>query len=127
MFKWLRERRKQQLIELQEEIEAEKNKNNPEQAEEEFLAEAASALDSESGKNSKDPWVTIVGDAIGEEGLQLSLDWNDAFIKFLRANGVEGSDETQIVQKWLAMIAKQQADRLSEEHLELEGKTSEFE
>lgn len=125
MLNWFRERRKRQLIELQEEIEAEKKKNNPE--EEEFLAEAASALDAETGKNSKEPWVTIVGDAIGEEGLQLSLDWNDAFIKFLRANGVEGSDETQIVQKWLAMIAKQQADRLSEEHLELEGKMSEFE
>lgn len=128
MFDWWRKRQLQKLIELQEEIEAAKNKNQPEALvvdEEKFLGD--SAIDSESGKDSDDPWVTIVGDAVGEEGLQLSLDWNDAFIEFLKAGGVTGSDDTQIVQKWLAMIAKQQAERLSEERLEIEGKTNEFE
>ena len=116
LLKWWKERKKRALIKLQEEIDRDKG-----------MVAAALAIDNPEGKDSDKPWVSIIGDNIGEEGLQLSLDWNNAFIDYLKASGIEGVDETQIVQKWLAMIAQQQADRLSEEHLELENKTSEFE
>jgi len=118
MFNWLRERKKRQLIDLQEEIRLEEELRLEEGVEE--------AKNNSEGKDSDKPWVNIVGDAVGEEGLQISLDWNDAFIEYLKANGIVGKDETQIVQYWLAMIAQQQADRLSEEHLELENKVTEF-
>ena len=109
--KWRLERRAAAATELQE-----------------FMAaQAVGAQDNAEGKNSEEPWVTIVGDAVGEEGIQLSLDWNDAFIKFLKAAGIDGTDDTAIVQKWLAMVAKEQADRLGEARLELEGKVNEFE
>lgn len=116
MMNWWKERQKRKLLELQEEIRLD---------EEAQLGEEAKQ--NKEGKDSDKPWVTVVGDAVGEEGLQVSLDWNDAFIEYLKANGIEGKDDTQIVQYWLAMIAKQQADRLSEERLELEGKVSDFE
>ena len=112
MFKWLKERKKKQLIELQKEIDRD--------------ARAYSKMH-RGEKGGDKPWVTIIGDTVSEEGLQLALDWNDPFIKYLEANGIEGTDDTQKVQRWLAMIAKQTADRLGEEHLELEGKTTEFE
>lgn len=112
MFKWLRERKKRQLKALQAEI---------------LQEESEKALDNPEGKQSDQPWVTIVGDTVSEEGIQLSLDWNDAFIKFLKAQGVTGTDDTQIVQKWLAMIAQQQAEMLGQNRLDLEGKTNEYE
>ena len=82
--------------------------------------------EAEKYKNSKEPWVTIIGDTISEDGIQLALDWNDAFVKYLRTQGVTGADETQIVQHWLAMISKQTADKLGQHYNDLEGKMSEY-
>jgi len=78
-------------------------------------------------RDSKDPWVTIIGDTVTEEGIQIALDWNDAFVKYLRAQGVTGADETQVVQHWLAMISKQASEKLSQHFNDTEGKLSQYE
>lgn len=114
MFKWYREWKKRELLKLQEELKAEEETKRPQFNR--IVSEEA-----EKYRDSKEPWVTIVGETVTEDGIQLSLDWNAAFVNFLRAQGIAGTDETQVVQKWLAMIAKQTADNLGE------GKLSEFE
>ena len=69
----------------------------------------------------------MVGESVTADGIKLELDWNDAFVKFLKAQGVDGKDDTQIVQHWLAMIAQQTSEKLSaQRYEELEGK-SEYE
>ncbi len=77
-------------------------------------------------RDSKDPWVTIIGDTISEDGIQIALDWNDAFVKYLKAQGVTGTDETEVVQHWLAMISKQASEKLSQHFNDTEGKISQY-
>ena len=56
-------------------------------------------------KNSNVPWVELKGDDIDlNKGISLQLDWNDAFIEYLKENGITGKSEDAIVQKWLALL-----------------------
>ena len=124
MFTWYRKWKLRQLQQLQEELEAEAR------AKEEAGRPQISRLISEEAdkyRDSKEPWVTIVGESVTKDGLKLELDWNDAFVKFLKAQGVVGNDDTQIVQKWLAMIAYQTSDSLGQNRAEIEGKISDYE
>lgn len=51
------------------------------------------------------PWVEIKSESYDQvKGIQIALDWNEAFIMYLKENGVEGKTEDGIVQKWLAML-----------------------
>lgn len=102
-----------------------KNELEEEEANQPTLQRVLSA-ESEKYRDSKEPWVTIIGDTISDEGIQIALDWNDAFISYLKAEGVAGADETQIVQRWLAMIAKQTSDKLHHQFVDAEGNISEF-
>lgn len=58
-------------------------------------------------KDSDEPWVDLKGYKETEHGVKISLDWNDAFVEHLRAEGLTGVDEDQIVHKWLAMLMQQ--------------------
>lgn len=65
-------------------------------------------------KNSKLPWVKIVGESVDpEKGIRIELDWNEAFIKYLRKNGYNGSDEEAVVGKWLAHMYKHVSDKMT--------------
>lgn len=57
-------------------------------------------------KDSDEPWVDLKGYTETEHGLRISIDWNDAFIDHLRAEGMNGTDEDQVVHTWLAMLMK---------------------
>jgi hypothetical protein len=66
-------------------------------------------------KSSKEPWVSIVGESIDpEKGIKLELDWNDAFIKYLKANGYTGASEEMIVGKWMVDMHRHLAGKLNE-------------
>jgi len=119
MFKWYRDWQREQLLKLQEEIDAEKEAGKPQ-------LQRVMSEESEKFKDSDEPWVTIIGDTISEEGIQLALDWNFAFVQYLKSEGVTGADDTQVVQHWLAMISRQAADKLSENYEQIEGKVSEY-
>ena len=57
---------------------------------------------------SEEPWVVVRSDEIDpEKGLKLDLDWNEAFIKHLRAQGVKGTRDEDVVAFWLTMINQQ--------------------
>jgi len=61
-------------------------------------------------KSSSEPWVDIIMWTETPTGVQYELDWNDAFIKHLEANGVKGVDEEQTVQKWVAILLRSSVD-----------------
>lgn len=78
----------------------------------------------ESIKQKKENHFSIVSDKIDPvRGIELKLDWDDDFIRYLRANGYHGASDEIVVQKWL------HATSLSlEERLKLESDfTSDFE
>ena len=56
-------------------------------------------------ERDKEPWVDING--IVEDpkhGIKVDLDWNDAFIEYLRENGIQGTDDEVVVQKWITLL-----------------------
>lgn len=62
-----------------------------------------------------EPWVHIKGMVHDPEmGIQIELDWNDAFVKFLRDNGITGSNDNAVVQKYLAMLHRQMLEHYQE-------------
>lgn len=65
--------------------------------------------DVELKKKSSEPWVEISGENYSDEGKQfeLKLDWNHAFIKYLKNHGYKGKSDEEIIDKWLKDTAKQ--------------------
>lgn len=61
--------------------------------------------DHELKRNSPEPWVEVIGESIDPvKGIEIKLDWNDAFIQYLKENGITAKDEDTAVQKWLAYL-----------------------
>jgi hypothetical protein len=55
---------------------------------------------------SDEPFVEIVSeDFTSEGGVQLRLDWNTAFITYLKKNGFNGATDEQIVDTWLVSLS----------------------
>jgi hypothetical protein len=73
-------------------------------------------------KNSKNPWVEIVGEQIDpDKGIKIELDWNEAFVTHLKKNGYTGTTEEAIVQKWIAHLYQHLLERMRE------GQTTDYE
>lgn len=94
-------------------LEAEEAKQRQEEerkAHEEYVAKM---------KASPDPWVEIVGWTEEEDGgVSVQLDWNDPFVTGLRDAGITGTDDDQIVQKWITYIMADLAEKIEEENEE---------
>lgn len=77
----------------------------------EFLGDASKRIYNESMKNSKQPWVTVVGEEYDDKTKQMKLvlDWNAAFIDLLRSKGYpsENVKDEELIQLWLRELAKQ--------------------
>lgn len=69
-------------------------------------------------KESLDPWVDIQGFTETDSGIRLQLDWNDAFVNYLKENGISGTDDENTVQKWVTLLLRDMADRLEEDRSE---------
>lgn len=62
-------------------------------------------LERDEKRKSSEPWVEVIGEKMDKEGLiELQLDWNDAFIKYLRQHGFRGATDDVIVQQWLISL-----------------------
>lgn len=61
---------------------------------------------------SPDPWVEIQSWADTPQGVKVDLEWNDAFVEHLKSQGIQGTDEDQIVQKWVALLLMQINDSM---------------
>jgi hypothetical protein len=66
----------------------------------------------EEMKASPEPWVDVLMWVETPTGVKYQLDWNDAFIKHLESNGIQGTDEDQTVQKWVALLLRSSADNM---------------
>lgn len=68
----------------------------------------------ETMKASTEPWVDVTGWSESDKGVKVELDWNDAFVDYLRGHGVTGADDEQVVQRWVTLLLRDMADQLSE-------------
>jgi hypothetical protein len=78
----------------------------------------------EINERNNEPWVDIKG--IVEDpkhGIRVDLDWNEAFVEYLRENGITGVDEEVVVQKWITMLYRD----LIEQNQQADGAQREFE
>ena len=67
-------------------------------------------------KASSDPWVDFVGNVRDtEHGQRIELEWNDAFIDYLKANGINGTTQEQIVQKYITLLFKDMTEKYEDE------------
>jgi hypothetical protein len=69
----------------------------------------------EKMKQSLDPWVEVMADVRDSNGLGIRLEWNDAFVAYLKENGINGTDQDQVVQKYIALLLRDAADKMEEE------------
>lgn len=70
-------------------------------------------------REGKEPWVEIKSADHSEvKGIQIELDWNDAFIQYLKDNGITGRDEETVVQKWIAFLYQDLIDRLEKKAID---------
>lgn len=125
MFGW--KSKEQRKAELLAEIKAEQQARDAEIAtaqkkarEEERLRLAAEekAREEEAAKMkaSAEPWVEIKGIVQDPaRGIKIELDWNDAFVKYLRQNGYTGADDDTVIQRYIAVLSKQVADDMAED------------
>jgi len=64
-----------------------------------------SAMTEEMQKSNK-PYVVIRSLGFNpQQGIEVKLDYNPAFIKYLVTNGITGKNEDEIVRRWLAYLS----------------------
>jgi hypothetical protein len=62
--------------------------------------------------DSEEPFVEIISENFSKEnGVGLRLDWNSAFINYLKNNGFNGVSDEAIVDSWIVSLSR---DRLGE-------------
>lgn len=72
-------------------------------------------LAEEAKRNGTEPWVEIRSADYSEvKGVQIELDWNEAFIQYLKDSGMTGNDDETLVQKWLALLNHDLIGRLEQ-------------
>jgi len=101
------------------EIMAELKENNALAAKEKEIAREQEDLEYQKYVDimmkSDEPWVDFVGNVRDtEQGQRLQMNWNDAFIKFLREIGITGIDEEQLVQKYITALLYDMTERNKE-------------
>lgn len=70
-------------------------------------------------KRSTEPWVELK--SIGydpNKGIELALDWNEAFVQHLKTNGFTGVDDETVVQRWVAIMTKELSDRMETQSID---------
>ena len=76
-------------------------------------------LTSAEKKNGITPWVDVHSAEFDpEKGVQVELDWNTAFISYLRQNGITGKTEELVIQKWLALLYDDLLSKIEVESVE---------
>ena len=103
-----RERLAEQLVEAEEQLEMYRSKEASDDA----------------IRSSTEPWVEVKSTKLDPiKGIQIELDWNDAFVQYLKDNGLQGRDDDTIVQKWLAMLYENLINGLETQSIDNSDKT----
>lgn len=75
-----------------------------------------------TGRDSDEPWVEVKATVIDpKHGAKIELDWNPAFITYLKAAGINGADEDVIINKYIALLLKDIVDQQND------GETNDYE
>lgn len=54
---------------------------------------------------SREPWIEIISDKFDpNQGIQIALDWNEAFIEYLKEAGFQGTNDEEVVRLYLAFL-----------------------
>ena len=97
---------KAQAAELIEETKRKKDEEQEKLREKVEKAEETISLLTQDMQDSTEPYVIIRSmDFTPEKGIGIQLDYNDAFIKYLVASGINGRNEDEIVRHWLAVLS----------------------
>jgi hypothetical protein len=64
--------------------------------------------------SSAEPWVELQSWADTPQGVKVELEWNDAFVAYLKSQGIQGTDEDQTVQKWVTLLLMQVSDSMEQ-------------
>lgn len=118
MFNWFKKKEKgptieQRLATLEANLKAEQTAK--EEAYKELSVLREKQKDFEDKHNSTEPWIEVVGESIDPvRGIEIRLDWNDAFIQYLKDNGITGRDEETAVQKYIAFLYQDLIDKLEQ-------------
>lgn len=92
--------------------EAEDKLNDVEQEVGIFRTQAA---EDDARRNGTEPWIEIKSaDHDAVRGIHIELDWNVAFVQYLKDSGFKGRDDETIVQKWLAFLYEDLISRLEQ-------------
>lgn len=71
---------------------------------------------------SNEPWVEFVGNVRDTKlGQRLEMNWNNAFIEFLREIGIAGTDEDELVQKYITALLFDMEQRNKENKEDKDG------
>jgi hypothetical protein len=75
--------------------------------------------DDDAKRNGVEPWVEIKSDGIDPvKGMHIELDWNEAFIQYLKDNNIDGPNEDAIVQKYIAGLYFDLINKLEDSAIE---------
>lgn len=69
-------------------------------------------------KESNEPWVNVVNTDFDENNPRqgfMELEWNAAFIVFLKKHGYEGKNDEEIVDRWFTDLCKNIGAQMDEE------------
>lgn len=62
---------------------------------------------------SKQPWACFESSGISSEGIGFSMRWNDAFIKSLHEQGVQGATEQETMQLFFLFLSSRITDNVA--------------
>lgn len=71
-----------------------------------------------NAKESNEPWVNVVSTDFDENNPRqgfMELEWNQAFVQFLKKHGYEGKTEEDIVDRWFTDLCKNIGAQMDEE------------
>ena len=73
------------------------------------IIEINNRYDKEEATEKKEPWVTVIKMGVDPNNVVqgfFELDWNDDFIQYLSDQGMEGTDDEDIVNKWFNAVCR---------------------
>ncbi len=85
------------------------------EAEREVNTFRTQAAEDEAKRNGIEPWIEIKSaDFDPVKGIHIELDWNVAFVQYLKDSGFKARDDETVVQKWLAFLYEDLIGRLEQ-------------
>jgi hypothetical protein len=73
-------------------------------------------------QNSAEPYFTMNALEMGDDGIKVEMDWNNAFIKDLRDKGYPGINDEQVIEGYMHLIFQRAYEKnRMDENLTQEG------